>query len=82
MACRYIDSKFVYIDCEACNGSGSIATLEENGPVKQPCGECHATCLVKIPIKQIPVSRAHKVYTDLASDMFNTIISLSAKSKV
>jgi len=83
MACRYIDSKFAYIDCEACNGLGYNNVLEENGsPKKEPCKVCHATCLVKIPLNSIPISRAHNSSFDLVRSACNSIINLSSERKI
>jgi len=61
MSYRHIDSKFVYIDCGACSGEGHITILKEDGPpIKKACEVCKATCLVKVPLEDIPTVHTYR----------------------
>jgi hypothetical protein len=83
MACRHIDNKFAYLDCAACNGTGYMMILLENDPpIKESCKVCGSTCLVKIPLKDIPVRRIPKSSIDMfLREACNTLINLSGERK-
>jgi hypothetical protein len=83
MACKHIDNKFAYIDCGACNGEGHTWLIgNDEPPTKEPCKACGSTCLVKIPLKDIPIKRIPKSSVDIFfRDVCNGMINLSAERK-
>lgn len=56
MACRGVYKEYAVIDCAACEGNGEIVVLRDCSPIKkEQCLICKGTCLVKVPLKEIPI---------------------------
>lgn len=56
MACRGIHEGYAVLDCSHCEGSGHIWVLESHFPPrKETCKQCKGTCLVRIPLKEVPI---------------------------
>lgn len=56
MACRGISEGHAILDCGHCGGSGYNMVLYDNLlPKKETCKTCEGTCLVRIPLKKIPI---------------------------
>lgn len=56
MSCRGIHDGYAILDCSYCGGSGGIMVLQEGFPVsKKTCEQCKGTCLVRVPLKDVPI---------------------------
>jgi hypothetical protein len=56
VACRGIHEDYAVLDCSYCNGKGNLWILKDNFPPrKETCKMCKGTCLIRIPLKNVPV---------------------------